>query len=177
MTVHDSPWQSMTVHDSPWQSMKVQFTEFTHFPPSHPLHVLWFLFLKSSLRKNYRYSWRINVNLIHMNHIIESFLKFIVNSFAFLLLCDKFILQLVNLKMNSLHIHLSIFCPALGILRLKEFVFVRPMSFYLQQYTYTHKYDQIYWPVLNIFWRYTVKRTILEVIIILPYPLQFQIGA
>ena len=55
--------------------------------------------------------------LIHLNHIIESLLKIVVNGFALELLCYQLVLQLVNLQVDPLHIHLPVLGSALRILQ------------------------------------------------------------
>ena len=54
--------------------------------------------------------------LIHLNHIIEGLLKIVVNGFALELLSYQLILQLVNLQVDPLHIHLTVLGSALRIL-------------------------------------------------------------
>ena len=55
--------------------------------------------------------------LIHLNHIIESLLKIVVNGFALELLCYQLVLQLVNLKVDPLNVHLSVLGATLGVLK------------------------------------------------------------
>ena len=56
------------------------------------------------------------VCLIHLNHIIEGLLKIVVDGFALELLSYQLVLQLVNLQVDPLHIHLTVLGSALRIL-------------------------------------------------------------
>ena len=56
------------------------------------------------------------VCLIHLNHIIEGLLKIVVNGFALELLSYQLVLQLVNLQVDPLHIHLTVLGSAFRIL-------------------------------------------------------------
>ena len=57
-----------------------------------------------------------------LDHVVESLLELVVDGLALLLLPDELVLQLVDLQGDSLHVHLTIFSPALSILAHKEFV-------------------------------------------------------
>ena len=58
---------------------------------------------------------------IVLNHVVERLLEFVVDGLALLLLPDQLVLQLVDLQVDTLHIHLTVLRPALSILPHKEF--------------------------------------------------------
>jgi len=52
-----------------------------------------------------------------LDHVVESLLELVVDGLALLLLPDELVLQLVDLQVDSLHVHLTILSPALSILQ------------------------------------------------------------
>ena len=54
---------------------------------------------------------------IVLNHVVERLLEFVVDGLALLLLPDQLVLQLVDLQVDPLHIHLTVLGPALGVLQ------------------------------------------------------------
>jgi len=55
-----------------------------------------------------------------LDHVIKGLLELIINGLALLLLPDQLILQLVDLQVDSLDIHLTVLSPALSVLAHKE---------------------------------------------------------
>ena len=60
---------------------------------------------------------------VHVDHVVKGLLKLIVDCLALLLLANQLVLQLVNLEVDPLHVHLPILGPALRILN-QEFILV-----------------------------------------------------
>ena len=57
-----------------------------------------------------------------LDHVVESLLELVVDGLALLLLPDQLVLQLVDLQVDSLNIHLTVLSPALSILARKEII-------------------------------------------------------
>ena len=53
---------------------------------------------------------------IHVDHVVEGLLELVVDGLALLFLADQLVLQLVDLEVDPLHVHLPILSPALSIL-------------------------------------------------------------
>ena len=56
---------------------------------------------------------------VHVDHVVEGLLKLVIDCLALLLLADQLVLQLVDLEVDPLHVHLPVLSPALSILRQK----------------------------------------------------------
>ena len=56
-----------------------------------------------------------------LDHVVEGLLELIVDGLALLLLPDQLVLQLIDLEVDSLNIHLTVLSPALGILAHKDY--------------------------------------------------------
>ena len=57
-----------------------------------------------------------------LDHVVEGLLELVVDGLALLLLPDQLVLQLVDLQVDSLNVHLTILSPALSILARKEII-------------------------------------------------------
>ena len=60
---------------------------------------------------------------IVLNHVVERLLEFVVDGLALLLLPDQLVLQLVDLEVDPLNVHLSVLCTTLGILKINISIF------------------------------------------------------
>ena len=68
------------------------------------------------------------VCLIHLNHIIEGLLKIVVNGFALELLSYQLVLQLVNLQVDPLDVHLSVLSATFSVLKKDQNLYCQPFS-------------------------------------------------
>ena len=51
-----------------------------------------------------------------LHHVVECLLELVVDGLALLLLSDELVLELVDLQVDSLHVHLAVLGPALSVL-------------------------------------------------------------
>ena len=60
-------------------------------------------------------AWLLSSSVV-LHHVVEGLLQLVVDGLALLLLADELVLELVDLQVDPLHVHLAVLRPALRVL-------------------------------------------------------------